>query len=152
MNYHKINTRIARIFNTYGPRMRANDGRAIPTFFMQALNDEPITVFGDGNRTRSFIYIDDQVEGIFRLLLSEEIKSVNIGNPEEITVKQMAEEIILLTKSNSEIIFKDLPIDDPRVRQPDITKAKTVLNWEPKVHRKEGLNKTLEYFKNILED
>ena len=150
--YHKINTRIARIFNTYGPRMRANDGRAIPTFFMQALNDEPITVFGDGNQTRSFIYIDDQVEGIFRLLMSEEIEPVNIGNPEEITVKQMAEEIILLTKSNSEIIFKDLPIDDPRVRQPDITKAKTVLNWEPKVHRKEGLNKTLEYFRNILED
>lgn len=106
MNYHKINSRIARIFNTYGPRMRANDGRAIPTFFMQALNDEPITVFGDGNQTRSFIYIDDQVEGIFRLLMSEEIEPVNIGNPEEITVKQMAEEIILLTKSNSEIILK----------------------------------------------
>ena len=148
--YHNISTRIVRIFNTYGPRMRINDGRAIPAFFMQALSDEPITVFGDGSLTRSFIYIDDEVEGIFRLLMSDEKEPVNIGNPEEITVKQMAEEIISLTKSKSKIIFKDLPVDDPRVRQPDITKAKKVLGWQPKVPRSEGLQKTMEYFRNKI--
>ncbi len=145
--YHNIRTRIVRIFNTYGPRMRLRDGRAIPAFFSQALNHEPITVFGDGSQTRSFIYIDDQVEGIFRLLLSDEKEPVNIGNPEEITVKQMAEEIIEITGSTSKIIYEPLPIDDPQVRQPDISKAKRVLGWEPKVHRREGLSKTMEYFK-----
>lgn len=148
--YHNINTRIVRIFNTYGPRMRLRDGRAIPAFFAQALSNEPITVFGDGSQTRSFIYIDDEVEGIFRLLLSNEKEPVNIGNPEEITVKQMAEEIIELTGSNSKIIYEPLPIDDPQVRQPDISKAKHVLGWEPKVHRKEGLSKTMEYFKQKI--
>ncbi len=145
--YHHIPTRIVRIFNTYGPRMRVNDGRAIPAFFMQALYNEPITVFGDGSQTRSFIYIDDQVEGIYRLLMSDENEPVNIGNPEEITVKQMAEEIIALTGSKSKIIYNPLPVDDPRVRQPDITKAKNTLGWEPKVNRKEGLTKTMDYFK-----
>ena len=145
--YHNIPTRIVRIFNTYGPRMRVNDGRAIPAFFMQALYNEPITVFGDGSQTRSFIYIDDQVEGIFKLLMSDEKEPVNIGNPEEITVKQMAEEIIALTGSKSKIVYNPLPVDDPRVRQPDITKAKNVLGWEPKVHRNEGLKKTMDYFK-----
>lgn len=145
--YHNISTRIVRIFNTYGPRMRLRDGRAIPAFFSQALSNEPITVFGDGSQTRSFIYIDDEVEGIFRLLLSDEKEPVNIGNPEEITVKQMAEEIIELTESTSKIIYEPLPIDDPQVRQPDISKAKRVLGWEPKVHRREGLSKTMEYFK-----
>ena len=146
--YHNIPTRIVRIFNTYGPRMRVNDGRAIPAFFMQALYNEPITVFGDGSQTRSFIYIDDQVEGIYRLLMSDENEPVNIGNPEEITVKQMAEEIITLTGSKSKIIYNPLPVDDPRVRQPDITKAKNALGWEPKVNREEGLSKTMVYFKD----
>lgn len=145
--YHNVSTRIVRIFNTFGPRMRLNDGRAIPEFFSQALNNEPITVFGDGMQTRSFIYIDDEVEGIFRLLMSNEKEPVNIGNPEEITVKQMAEEIIQITNSKSKIVFKDLPVDDPKVRQPDITKAKTILDWEPKVQRIEGLKRTMEYFK-----
>ena len=143
---HNIDTKIARIFNTYGSRMRVNDGRAIPAFFMQALNDQPITVFGDGSQTRSFIYIDDQVEAIYRLLMSEEYEPVNIGNPEEITVKQMAEEIIQITNSKSKIIYKDLPVDDPRVRQPDISKALRVLGWMPKVSRAEGLRRTMEYF------
>jgi len=143
---HNIDTKIARIFNTYGSRMRVNDGRAIPAFFMQALNDQPITVFGDGSQTRSFIYIDDQVEAIYRLLMSEEYEPVNIGNPEEITVKQMAEEIIQITNSKSKIIYKDLPVDDPRVRQPDISKALCVLGWMPKVSRAEGLRRTMEYF------
>ncbi len=148
--YHNISTRIVRIFNTYGPRMRLNDGRAIPAFFSQALSNEPITVFGDGSQTRSFIYIDDQVEGIFRLLLSDEKEPVNIGNPEEITVKQMAEDIIELTGSKSKIIYQPLPVDDPKVRQPDITKAKRVLGWEPKVQRLEGLKRTMEYFKQKI--
>lgn len=146
--YHNVSTRIVRIFNTFGPRMRLNDGRAIPEFFSQALNNEPITVFGDGTQTRSFIYIEDEVEGIYRLLLSDENEPVNIGNPEEITVKQMAEEIIQITNSDSRIVYKDLPVDDPKVRQPDISKAKSILNWEPKIPRIEGLKKTMEYFKN----
>jgi dTDP-glucose 4,6-dehydratase len=150
--YHNISTRIVRIFNTYGPRMRLNDGRAVPAFFQQALLNEPVSVFGDGSQTRSFIYIDDQVEGIFKLLMSEEKEPVNIGNPEEITVKQIAEEIIELTGSKSKIIFKDLPIDDPSVRQPDISKAKNVLGWEPKIHRSEGLRKAMEYFKEKIND
>ena len=148
--YHNLQTRIVRIFNTFGPRMRLKDGRAIPAFFGQALNNEPITVFGDGSQTRSFIYIDDEVEGIFKLLLSDEKEPVNIGNPEEITVKQMAEEIIQITNSKSKIVYKELPVDDPQVRQPDISKAKRVLGWEPKTSRLDGLKKTMEYFKEKL--
>jgi len=148
--YHNLSTRIVRIFNTFGPRMRLHDGRAIPAFFTQALNNEPITVFGDGTQTRSFIYVDDEVDGILKLLFSEENEPVNIGNPEEITVRQIAEEIIELTNSKSKIIFEDLPIDDPRVRQPDITKAKEKLGWEPKIDRKDGLRRTMEYFKATL--
>lgn len=147
--YHNISTRIARIFNTYGPRMRVKDGRAIPAFFMQAINNQPVTIFGDGSQTRSFIYIDDQVEGIFKLLMSDVIEPVNIGNPEEITVKKMAQEIISLTNSSSSIIFRDLPVDDPRVRQPDITRAKTLLNWQPSVSLRDGLQRTYQYFKLV---
>lgn len=147
--YHSISTRIARIFNTYGPRMRVKDGRAIPAFFMQAINDHPVTIFGDGSQTRSFIYIDDQVEGIFKLLMSDVTDPVNIGNPEEITVKKMAQEIISLTNSSSSIIFKDLPVDDPRVRQPDITRAKTLLNWQPSISLQDGLKRTYDYFRLV---
>ncbi len=148
--YHKLETRIVRIFNTFGPRMRLNDGRAIPAFFTQALNNEPITVFGDGMQTRSFIYVDDEIDGIFRLLLSDENEPVNIGNPEEIPVKQIAEEIIEITNSSSKIVYKDLPVDDPKVRQPDITKAKNKLGWQPKTNRIDGLIKTMEYFRKKL--
>ncbi len=147
--YHNVDTRIVRIFNTFGPRMRANDGRAIPNFITQALNDKPITVYGDGSQTRSFCYISDQVDGIFKLLMSNENDPVNIGNPEEIPVVEIAKEIIELTKSKSEIIFEELPENDPKVRQPDITRAKEILKWEPKVSRLDGLKKTVEYFKNI---
>ena len=147
--YHNISTRIARIFNTYGPRMRVKDGRAIPAFFMQAINNQPVTIFGDGSQTRSFIYIDDQVEGIFKLLMSDITDPVNIGNPEEITVKKMAQEIISLTNSSSSIIFKDLPVDDPRVRQPDITRAKTLLNWQPSISLQDGLKRTYDYFRLV---
>ncbi len=150
--YHNLETRIVRIFNTFGTRMRLNDGRAIPAFFSQALNNEPITVFGDGTQTRSFIYIDDEVDGIYRLLLSDEKEPVNIGNPEEITVKQIAEEIIQITNSSSKIIYNPLPVDDPQVRQPDISKAKHVLGWEPKVQRIDGLKKTMEYFRNKIKE
>lgn len=146
---HNISTCIARIFNTYGARMRINDGRAIPAFFTQAINNQPVTIFGNGSQTRSFIYIDDQVEGIFRLLMSDVIEPVNIGNPEEISVMKMAEEIISLTNSKSKIVFKDLPVDDPRVRQPDITRAKTLLNWQPAISLQEGLKLTYEYFKTL---
>lgn len=148
--YHGVDTRIVRIFNTYGPRMRLNDGRAIPAFISQALLGKPITVYGDGSQTRSLCYVDDQIEGLFRLLISHEAEPVNIGNPEELTIKELAEEIIELTGSNSKIIFEDLPVDDPKVRQPDITKAKRILGWEPKVDRKEGLKRTLEYFKQHI--
>jgi len=148
--YHGVETRIVRIFNTYGPRMRLNDGRALPAFVGQALKGKPITVFGDGSQTRSFCYVNDLIEGIYRLLLSDEIEPVNIGNPSELTIKEFAEEVIDITGVNSEIIYKDLPIDDPKVRQPDITKAKELLDWEPKVDRKEGLQKTINYFKEIL--
>ena len=147
--YHKVDTRIIRIFNTFGPRMRTNDGRAIPNFIMQALNNKSITVYGDGSQTRSFCYISDQVDGIFKLLMSNENDPVNIGNPEEIPVVEIAKEIIELTKSKSEIIFEDLPEDDPKIRQPDITRAKEILKWEPKVSRLEGLKKTVEYFKSL---
>lgn len=148
--FHGLDTRIVRIFNTYGPRMRLDDGRALPAFFGQALRGEDITVFGDGSQTRSFCYVDDQIEGIYRLLLSDYFYPVNIGNPVEITIKQFAEEIIRLTGSKQKIIYKPLPEDDPKVRQPDITKATEILGWEPKVSREEGLKITYEYFKKII--
>ncbi len=145
--YHGIDTRIVRIFNTYGTRMRLKDGRALPTFFRQALTNEPITVFGDGSQTRSFTYVDDLIEGIFRLVESDENEPVNLGNPEEISILEFAQEIIKITGSKSEISFEELPADDPQVRQPDISRAKNILNWEPRTNRKEGLIKTMDYFK-----
>jgi dTDP-glucose 4,6-dehydratase len=146
--YHGVDTRILRIFNTYGPRMRLDDGRALPTFMSQALRSEPLTVFGDGSQTRSFQYVDDLVEGIYRLLYSGVTDPVNIGNPDEITLLQFAQEIIELTRTDSQIVFKELPKDDPQVRQPNITRAKQLLDWEPKVNRAEGLRRTLEYFQS----
>lgn len=148
--YHGVDTRIVRIFNTYGPRMRVNDGRAIPAFVSQALNNEPVTVFGDGSQTRSVCYVDDLVEGIYRLLMSAEVFPVNIGNPDELTMYELAKEIIDILGSKSKIIFKELPADDPKVRKPDTTKAKELLKWEAKVNRREGLTKTIEYFKKVL--
>lgn len=148
--YHNVDTRIVRIFNTYGPRMRINDGRAIPAFISQALLGQPVTVFGDGSQTRSVCYVDDLVEGIFRLLMSSHIEPVNIGNPDEITMLDLAKEIIELTNSKSKIVFKELPEDDPKVRQPNIDKAKELLNWEPKVDRKIGLKLTVDDFRNRL--
>lgn len=148
--YHGLETRIVRIFNTYGPRMRLNDGRALPAFMGQALRGEDITVFGDGSQTRSFCYVDDLVEGIYRLLLSDYSLPVNIGNPNEISLKDFAEEIQRLVGGNSKIVYEALPQDDPKQRQPDITKAKQILGWEPKVDRKEGLQITLDYFKKEL--
>ena len=146
--YHGVETRIVRIFNTYGPRMRLDDGRVLPAFIGQALKGEDLTAFGDGSQTRSFCYVDDLVEGIYRLLQSDCVDPVNIGNPDEITINQFAEEIIKLTGSQSKIIYKPLPKDDPKQRQPNITKAKELLGWEPKFSRSEGLKPTLEYFKN----
>ena len=148
--YHKLETRIVRIFNTYGTRMRLDDGRALPAFISQALKGEDITVFGDGSQTRSFCYVSDLIEGIYRLLLSNESMPVNIGNPNEVTIEEFAKEVIRLTNSKSKIIYKELPVDDPKVRKPDITRAKTILGWEPKVSREEGLKLTLEYFKSEL--
>ncbi len=148
--YHNVETRIVRIFNTFGPRMRLNDGRVLPAFISQALNGEDLTVFGDGSQTRSFCFVDDLVEGIYRLLLSDEVEPVNIGNPDEITILQFAEEVVKLVKANVKIVFKDLPEDDPKIRQPDITKAKNILKWEPKYSRTEGLKITLEYFIKLL--
>ncbi len=150
--YHGLETRIVRIFNTYGPRMRLNDGRVLPAFIGQALRGEDLTIFGDGSQTRSFCYVDDLVEGIYRLLLSEYPNPVNIGNPSEITIKEFAEEIIKLTGTDQKVVYKDLPKDDPKQRQPDITKAKEILGWEPKVDRAEGLKKTYEYFKNLPQE
>lgn len=150
--FHGLETRIVRIFNTYGPRMRLNDGRVIPAFMGQALRGEDLTVFGDGSQTRSFCYIDDQVEGIYRLLLSDYVYPVNIGNPNEISISDFAEEIIKLTNTSQKVIYKDLPVDDPMQRQPDITLAKKLLNWEPKVGREEGMKKTFEYFKSLPEE
>jgi dTDP-glucose 4,6-dehydratase len=147
--FHGLDTRIARIFNTYGPRMRLNDGRVLPAFIGQALRGEDLTVFGDGSQTRSFCYIDDQVEGLFRLLMSDYHLPVNIGNPEEITIMDFAREIIKLTGTNQKIITKPLPVDDPKQRQPDIRKAKEILGWEPKVSRAEGLTITYAYFKSL---
>ncbi|WP_281616217.1 UDP-glucuronic acid decarboxylase family protein [Flammeovirga sp. SubArs3] len=145
-NYHGIDTGIVRIFNTYGPRMRLNDGRALPAFMSQALRGEDITVFGDGSQTRSFCYVDDLVDGIYRLTLSDYHYPVNIGNPQEITIKQFADEIVEITNSGSKVTYQELPKDDPKQRRPDITKAKEILDWEPKVDRSEGLKRTLEYF------
>lgn len=148
-NFHHVETRIVRIFNTYGPRMRLNDGRALPAFIGQALRGEDLTVFGDGSQTRSFCYVDDLVEGIYRLLMSNYQLPVNVGNPSEITLKEFAEEVIALTGTSQKIVYKPLPVDDPKQRQPDITKAKQILNWEPKVSRKEGLKITYDYFKSL---
>lgn len=149
--FHNVETRIVRIFNTYGPRMRLEDGRALPTFMGQALRGEDITVFGDGSQTRSFCYVDDLIEGIYRLSQSDEVYPVNIGNPVEITIKEFAEEVVQLTGSKSKITYKELPKDDPQVRKPDITRAKEILGWEPKVDRHEGLKRTMQYFKNLLD-
>ena len=150
--YHNLETRIVRIFNTYGPRMRLNDGRVLPAFIGQALRGEDITIFGDGSQTRAFCYVDDLVEGIYRLLLSDYSLPVNIGNPAEITIKEFAEEIIKLTGTDQKVVYKDLPQDDPKQRQPDITKAKEILGWEPKVTRDEGLRITYDYFRNLPEE
>jgi dTDP-glucose 4,6-dehydratase len=147
--FHGLETRIVRIFNTYGPRMRLNDGRVLPAFMGQALRGEDLTVFGDGSQTRSFCYVDDLVEGIYRLLLSNCADPVNVGNPHEITIGQFAEEIIKLTGTDQKVIYKPLPTDDPKQRQPDINKAKAVLGWQPKVDRNEGLKITWEYFKEL---
>ncbi len=149
-NFHGLETRIARIFNTFGPRMRLEDGRALPTFISQALQHKDLTVFGDGKQTRSFIYVSDQVEGIYRLLFSDYCLPINIGNPDEMELLDMAKEIIALTSSQSSIIFEPLPIDDPKQRRPDISKAKKVLDWQPKVDRKEGLLKTIHYFQTLF--
>jgi dTDP-glucose 4,6-dehydratase len=148
-NFHGLETRIVRIFNTYGPRMRLNDGRALPAFIGQALRGEDLTVFGDGSQTRSFCYVDDLVEGIYRLLLSDYHLPVNIGNPSEITLKQFAEEVIALTGTKQKIVYRPLPVDDPKQRRPDISRAREILGWEPKVDRKEGLKATYEYFKSL---
>ena len=150
--YHGLETRIVRIFNTYGPRMRLNDGRVLPAFIGQALRGEDLTIFGDGSQTRSFCYVDDLIEGIVRLLFSDHAEPVNIGNPDEITIAQFAEEIIALTGTTQKVIYKDLPIDDPKQRQPDITKARALLNWEPKIDRAEGLKRTYAYFKSLTEE
>jgi len=147
--FHGLETRIVRIFNTYGPRMRLNDGRALPAFVGQAIRGEDLTVFGDGSQTRSFCYVDDLVEGIYRLLLSDYVYPVNVGNPDEITIKEFAEEIIKLTGTSQKIIYKPLPTDDPKQRRPDIARAKEILGWEPKVSRSEGLKVTYDYFKNL---
>lgn len=148
--YHGVQTRIVRIFNTYGERMRIEDGRAIPAFVSQALRGEDVTVFGDGSQTRSVCYVSDLIDGIYRLMMSDYVMPMNIGNPEELTMLQLAEEIIALTKSSSRIIHKELPEDDPKVRQPDITKARTILHWEPTVARGEGLRRTVEYFRTRI--
>jgi dTDP-glucose 4,6-dehydratase len=145
--YHGVDAKIVRIFNTYGPRMRVRDGRAVPAFMSQALKDEDVTVFGDGSQTRSFCYVSDLVDGIIKLMLSKENDPVNIGNPAEMTIKQIAETIIEMTGSKSKIVYKPLPVDDPKVRKPDITRARTLLGWEPKVELREGLTKTIDYFK-----
>ena len=147
--FHNVDTRIVRIFNTYGPRMRLNDGRALPAFIGQALRGENMTLFGDGSQTRSFCYVDDLIEGIYRLLLSDYKMPVNVGNPNEITLKQFAEEVLELTGNKVKIINKPLPVDDPKQRKPDITKAREILGWEPQIDRKEGLRKTYEYFKAL---
>ncbi len=148
--YHKVDTRIVRIFNTYGERMRIEDGRAIPAFMSQALRGEDVTVFGDGKQTRSVCYVSDLIDGVYKLMMSDYKEPMNIGNPEEITMLDLANEIIALTGSMSKIVFKELPVDDPKIRQPDITKAQKILGWQPKVARSEGLKRTMKYFKEVL--
>jgi dTDP-glucose 4,6-dehydratase len=148
--FHGLETRIVRIFNTYGPRMRVNDGRAIPAFVSQALRGDDVTVFGDGQQTRSLCYVSDLVEGIIRLMLSDEPNPVNLGNPEEMTIRRLAETIIARTGSSSRIVERPLPVDDPKIRQPDITRARAILEWEPAVSLDEGLEKTLAYFRRKL--
>lgn len=150
--FHNLETRIVRIFNTYGPRMRLNDGRVLPAFIGQALRGEDLTVFGDGSQTRSFCYVDDLVEGIVRLLHSDYVYPVNIGNPNEIAIGDFAEEIIQLTGTDQKVIYKDLPLDDPKQRQPDISKAKEILDWEPKISRSEGLKRTYAYFQSLTKE
>lgn len=150
--FHGVETRIVRIFNTYGPRMRLNDGRVLPAFIGQALRGEDLTIFGDGSQTRSFCYVDDLVEGIVRLLHSDCSDPVNIGNPDEITISQFAEEIIKLTGTTQKVIYKDLPVDDPKQRQPEISKARQLLNWEPQIDRAEGLKRTYAYFKSLTKE
>jgi dTDP-glucose 4,6-dehydratase len=150
--YHGVETRIVRIFNTYGPRMRLNDGRVLPAFIGQAIRGEDLTVFGDGSQTRSFCYVDDLVEGIYRLLMSDYAQPVNVGNPDEITILDFAKEIIKLTGTDQKIVFNPLPTDDPKQRRPDITLAQSLLGWEPKVHRSEGLKITYDYFKSLTTD
>lgn len=150
--FHGLETRIARIFNTYGPRMRLNDGRVIPAFLGQSLRGEDLTIFGDGSQTRSFCYVDDQVEGIYRLLLSDYSDPINIGNPDEITIREFADEIIKLTNTEQKIVYVPLPEDDPMQRQPDITRAKEILGWEPKISRKDGMKITYDYFKGLTQE
>ncbi len=150
--YHDVETRIVRIFNTYGPRMRLNDGRVLPNFMYQALMGQDLTIYGDGTQTRSFCYVDDLVEGIYGLLLSDYVQPVNLGNPSEISILDFASEILDITGSGSQLVFKDLPVNDPKQRRPDISRAKQILGWEPKVDRKEGLRKTLEYFKEVMKE
>jgi dTDP-glucose 4,6-dehydratase len=150
--FHGVDTKIIRIFNTYGPRMRLNDGRVLPAFIGQALRGEDLTVFGDGSQTRSFCYVDDLVEGIYRLLLSNYHQPVNIGNPDEITISEFAEEIIKLTGTTQKVVYKKLPVDDPKQRQPDITRAREILGWEPKVDRAEGLKITYDYFRSLSKE
>lgn len=150
--FHKVETRIVRIFNTYGPKMRLNDGRVLPAFIGQALRGEDLTIFGDGSQTRSFCYVDDLVEGIYRLLLSDYPYPVNIGNPDEITIAEFAEEIISLTQTSQKVIYKDLPVNDPKQRKPEISKAREILNWEPKVDRADGLKITYDYFKTLSKE
>ena len=150
--YHKVETRIIRIFNTYGPRMRVNDGRVLPAFFSQAIRGEGLTVFGDGSQTRSFCYVDDLVEGIVRLLMSDYDMPVNIGNPDEVTIKEFGEEVLAMVGNpKAKLIYKELPKDDPKKRRPNITKAKEILGWEPKISRAEGMKRTYEYFKTVVE-
>ena len=149
--YKEVDTKIVRIFNTYGPRMRPNDGRAIPAFVPQALRNQPITIFGDGSQTRSFCYVSDLIEGIYRLMMSDQHEPVNIGNPHEMTIREMAEAIIRLTGSSSPLVTKPLPVDDPKVRQPDITLARRLLGWEPRVDLEEGLTRTIAWFREVLD-
>ena len=150
--YHKMDTKIVRIFNTYGPRMRLRDGRVVPAFIGQALSETPLTIFGDGSQTRSFCYVSDLIDGIFKLAMSDFHEPVNIGNPREMTIKQFAEEILRITGAKSKIEYKELPVDDPKVRQPDITRAKKILGWEPKVQFDEGIRKTIDYFREHLKN
>ncbi|MDE0840037.1 MAG: SDR family oxidoreductase [Kiritimatiellae bacterium] len=148
--YHNVDTKIIRIFNTYGPRMRLNDGRAVPAFAGQALRGEPITIFGDGSQTRSFCFVSDLIDGIYKLMLSSETGPINIGNPTEMTIAQLAERIVEMTDSGSKVVYQDLPVDDPKVRQPDITKARERLGWEPKIEIAQGLPETIAYFKTVI--